>query len=718
MKKNKEILVLAIIILVIIGLSFTAAIGIGKTHTGSAKNINLGLDLAGGVSITYQAVGETPTSEQMKDTIYKLQKRVENYSTESEVYQEGTNRINVEIPGVSDANAILEELGKPGSLQFQDTAGNVLLDGSDIASAEAMITQSNIGNKEYVVSLSFTDEGTQKFAKATEDNLNKQMPIIFDGQVISAPTVQAILKDGQGSITGMESFEAAEKLASTIRIGSLKLQLEELRSNVVGARLGEEAIETSIRAGAIGLVLVILFMCVVYLVPGFAAGIALILHTVLELVVLNAFDITLTLPGIAGFILSIGMAVDANVIIYARVREEIAAGKSVRSAIDVGFKKAMSAIIDGNVSILIAAAVLGLKGSGAVKGFAQTLAIGVFLSMFTAIFISKHIINALYAMGFQHVKFYGIHEQRKTFDFLKIKNWCFAAAVLILVGGFALMGVNHTKGDGAFNYSLEFVGGTSTNVTFNKDLTINEIDQDVKPIVEAVTGDGDIQTQKVSGTNEVIIKTRELNREERDALNKGLVEKFQVDESLITVESISSTISSEVRNDAIIAVSIATICILLYIWFRFKDFKFAASAVIALINDVLAVLVFYALARVAVGGTFIACMLTIVGYSINATVVIFDRIRENMTLMPVKNDKDLAHLVNESITQTLTRSIYTNLTSFITMVVLYVLGVTAIREFALPLMVGIAYGTFSSICITAPLWYVFKTKIKAKKESK
>lgn len=710
MKKNKGVLILAIIILITIGLGYTSAIGIGSTSTGAAKNIKLGLDLAGGVSITYQAVGETPTAEQMKDTIYKLQKRVENYSTESEVYQEGNDRINVEIPGVSDANAILEELGKPGSLEFQDTAGNVLLSGTDIASAEAQITQDDMKNKQYVVALTLTAEGATKFADATAANLGKRIPIVFDGQVISSPTVETAITGGQASITGMESFEAAESLASTIRIGSLQVELQELRSNVVGARLGEEAIQSSVLAGVIGLILIIIFMCAVYLMPGVAAGLALILHTILELIVLNAFDLTLTLPGIAGFILSIGMAVDANVIIYARVREEIAAGKSVNSALDIGFKKAMSAIVDGNISILIAAAVLGLKGSGAVKGFAQTLAIGVVLSMFTAIFVSKHIIRALYAVGFQNIKYYGIHAERKEINFLSKKNLCFIISIVVIISGFVFMGINESQGKGVFNYSLEFIGGTSTNVTFNEDLSINEIDQNIKPVVQTITGDGDIQTQKVAGTNQIIIKTRELNKDERQALNNLLEEKFGIDQSLITVESISSTISSEVRNDAIIAVLIATICILLYIWFRFKDFKFAASAIIALLNDVFAVLAFYAIARVSVGGTFIACMLTIVGYSINATVVIFDRIRENLTIMPHKNNEDLGHLVNESITQTLTRSIYTNLTSFITMAVLFALGVTAIKEFALPLMVGIVYGTYSSICITGALWYVFKTK--------
>ena len=713
MKKNRGRLVLAIIILVIVGLSYTAAFGIGKTHTGSANNINLGLDLAGGVSITYQAVGETPTAEQMADTIRRLQQRVETYSTESEVYQEGDDRINVEIPGVSDANKILEELGKPGSLQFQDTTGKVLVDGTDIATAEAQITQDKMGNKEYVVSLTLTDEGAQKFADATAANLNKQIPIVFDGEVISSPVVQTTITGGQASITGMESFEAAEKLASTIRIGSLKVELEELRSNVVGARLGQEAIESSLKAGAIGLILVILFMCAVYLLPGFAAGVALIFYVALELVVLNAFDITLTLPGIAGIVLSIGMALDANVIIYARVREEIASGKSVSSAIEVGFKKAMSAIVDGNVTTLISALVLGLKGTGTVKGFAQTLAMGVILSMFTALFISKYIIRAFYAIGLQDVKYYGIHKERKVINFLSKKAISFSIGILVVLAGFGFMAMNQAQGKGILNYSLEFVGGTSTNVTFNEELSLQEIDDTVKPVVESVTKDAAILTQKVSGTNQVIIKTRELSIDEREALNTKLVENFKVDEGLITVESISSTISSEMKSDAIIAVIISTICILIYIWFRFKDIRFASSAVIVLINDVFAVFTFYVLSRTSVGGTFIACMLTIVGYSINATIVIFDRIRENLVVMSEKKD-GLELIVNTSISQTLTRSIYTNFTTFISITVLYIFGVSAIKEFALPLIIGIVFGTFSSICITGPLWYVMKKKFVQK----
>lgn len=699
--------------LLIILLGFTTIVGFGKGKIGSAKNITLGLDLAGGVSITYQAKDKNPTSEQMSDTIYKLQKRVEQYSTEATVYQEGDDRINIEIPGVTDANKILDELGKPGSLVFQDSEGNVVLEGTDVKTASAKTTQDEMNNKEYIVELILTKDGTDKFAKATAENLGKQIAIVYDGKTISNPVVQSEIDGGQAYIDGMASYEEAENLASTIRIGGLQLELEELRSNVVGAQLGEEAISTSLLAGAIGLAIVLVFMCIVYLLPGFASSIALIIYTGLTLVLLNAFNITLTLPGIAGIVLSIGMAVDANVIIFARVREELAAGRAVKSALRIGFQKALSAIIDGNITTLIAALVLGLKGTGSVKGFAQTLALGVVVSMFTALFITRIIIFSLYAIGFRDVKFYGAKKTTKVRNFLGKKAVCFAISGVIILGGLGIMGYHAAKGQGAFKYSLEFMGGTSTNVTFNEDYSIKEIDSKVVPVVEKITKDANVQTQKVDGSNAVIIKTRSLDLEEREAFNKAMVDNFDVDESLITSENISSTVSSEMRSDAVVALLIATACMLLYIWFRFKDVRFATSAVIALLNDVLFVVVFYGVARISVGNTFIACILTMVGYSINSTIVIFDRIREELKVQ--KRNEDLATLVNRCISETLTRSIYTNFTTFVMVVILFILGVSSVKEFAAPLMVGIVGGTFSSITITGALWYIMRTKIQKKK---
>ncbi len=744
MKKSKGILSLILVAAAMVLLGVTTIRGLNSEGMGAAKNINLGLDLEGGVSITYEVKGDTPSQEDMDDTVYKMQRRVEQYSTEAQAYQEGDNRISIEIPGVQDANEILEELGQPGSLYFikhydsennanyslnsdgeyvldktieeLQESGSVVLTGSEVKSASAGSQESQTtGAVQYVVEISLNDEGTAAFAEATQeayDNGNDTIAIYYDGDLISVPRVNAVISDGKAIIEGNMSYEEAEQMASTIRIGGLNLELEEISSKVVGAQLGEEAVSTSLLAGAIGLVIVCVFMIVVYLLTGLASSIALVIYTGLVLVLLNAYDITLTLPGIAGIILGIGMAVDANVIIFARVKEELSAGASVHAALKAGFHKAMSAILDGNITTLIAAAVLWFRGSGPVKGFAQTLALGIVVSMFTALVVTRLIVYAFYAIGIRTPKVYGrMKEPRKPIDFLGKRKVFFIISILLCVSGFVGMGINQARGVGAMNYSLDFAGGTATTVTFDKEYTLDEIDSQMIPELEDITGDNNIQVQTVKGSNQVVFKTQTLDLAKREAFEKYMQDEFGVTEELLT-ENISATVSSEMRSDATVAVIIATICMLLYIWFRFKDIRFATSAVMALVHDVLVVLAFYVIARVSVGNTFIACMLTIVGYSINATIVIFDRIREELKVNGAGGD--LKELVNRCITQTLTRSIYTSLTTFIMVAVLYVLGVSSIKEFALPLMVGIICGAYSSVCITGALWYVMKTRGQAK----
>ena len=741
MKKSRGILSLILIAAVMVFLGVTSIHGLNSKGMGAARNINLGLDLEGGVSITYEAVGDTPSDEDMKDTVYKLQRRVEEYSTEAQAYQVGDNRVGIEIPGVQDANEILEELGQPGSLYFirhLDSDGNenytlnadgtgyvltksieelqedgsIVLTGTEVESATAgALSDNTTSATEYGVDLTLTDEGTKAFAEATEEAYNNNhdsIAIYYDGDLISVPSVNNVIGNGRAQISGNMSYEEADSIASTIRIGGLNVELKEISSEVVGAQLGQEAVSTSLLAGAIGLVIVCLFMCFVYLLPGFASSLALLIYTGLILVLLNAFDITLTLPGIAGIILGIGMAVDANVIIFARVKEELTAGASVHSALKAGFHKAMSAIIDGNVTTLIAAAVLWFRGSGTVRGFAQTLALGIVVSMFTALVITRLIINSFYAIGIRNEKLYAKKlKKRKPIDFLGKRRVFFIISIIMCLSGFVGMGINHARGIGAMNYSLDFVGGTSTTVTFDQQYTLDEIDSEMIPDLEEITGDPNIQVQTVQDTTQVVFKTQTQDLSEREAFAKYMSDNYGVVEKDIEVRNISGTVSSEMRTDAIVAVIIATICMLIYIWFRFKDIRFATSAVIALVHDVLVVLAFYVIARVSVGNTFIACMLTIVGYSINATIVIFDRIREELKL---NKKEDLKELVNRCITQTLTRSIYTNLTTFIMVVVLYVLGVSSIKEFAAPLMVGIACGAYTSVCITGALWYVMKIR--------
>jgi len=736
MKNNKKrsIIGLIVVLIAIAACAYVAIVGVGKSRQGSAGNIKLGLDLAGGVSITYEAATENPSAADMADTVYKLQRRVEVYSTDAEVYQEGSNRITVEIPGEFDAEAVLENLGNPGSVGFYEEASedstaeteaetdteteaesdvtdgmNQVLSGEDIADAQAVSSQDTYGNSTYAVRLILTDEGATKFKEATARNIGSRIYIIYDGEIISYPTVNETISGGEATITGDFDYTTANSLATTIRLGTLSLELKEVRSNVVGAKLGEQAVTSSLQAGAIGIVLVILFMIVVYLVPGFASGIALILYVLMMLCFLNALDITLTLPGIAGIILSIGMAVDANVIIFARIREELAAEKELAVAIKTGFSKATSAILDGNITTLIAATVLYFKGSGTIKGFATTLALGIILSMFTALVITRVVLSGLNALGLNKEKLYGKTKVRKTINFTGKRVIFYVISLAIILLGVIMMGVKESGGEGMLNYSLEFTGGTSMTVALNENIDVTgEAGDTLRTLIEEKIQVNDIQLQNVAESNDIIIKTPVLDSEQRATLKDALTEQYGVEETSITEESISAVISDEMKSDATLAVVIAAICILIYIWIRFKDVKVGLSAIIALLHDILIVLTVYAVIRIPVGNTFIACMLTIVGYSINATIVIFDRIRENRSTMKA----DLAEIVNTSITQTLNRSINTTITTFITIFVLYLMGVTSIKEFALPLMAGIICGAYSSVCIAGTLWYTLKGKAK------
>ena len=843
--------------LIVMLLLIAGAVYIGRLSIVNAdpnERIKLGLDLDGGVSITYQAAENNPSQEEMGDSVYKLQLKAQDYSTEAEVYQEGNNKINIDIPGVASASEILEELGKPGTLYFvegdvtwpllataseiatpSDVEGNgettaletvpsdtevaghtgaegapsdavtnetvsndianvlggdninveganvyrtpdgsiqvggnpqegaelmqegvqhdhddeegeeavqdndtvdlsnyvipnydfskpaifdesqIVVSGNDITSARAGMTQDSRGQTGYVVDLAFTEEGKQKFAEATERNLNLPIYIIYNGSVVSAPYVQSVISDGRAQITGMESLESAERLASTIRIGALKLQLNVLRSNVVGAKLGQDAISTSLKAGLIGFGIICLFMMAIYLLPGLAASLALTMYIGLTLFLIQSFQITLTLPGIAGIILSIGMAVDANVIIFTRIKEEIGAGKNTRQAVKDGYSKALSAILDGNITTLIAAAVLNFKGTGSIKGFAATLALGIVLSMFTALFITRFIMGVFLDLGLDNEKLYGRKVDKNIINFVGFRKISYAVSLALIIVGLAFIGINASRGIGGFNYGLDFSGGSSTNVEFNEDMSLERIDNEVVPIFEKITGSSDIQIQKVANSNEVIIKSRFLSEEENNnemrEMRETIMSTFNIPEERITTENISGAVSVEMRRDAIVAVIIATILMLIYIWFRFKDIRFAGSAVLALIHDCLVTIGFYAVFRWTVDSTFIACMLTIVGYSINATIVIFDRIRENIGRL---RGKDVNEIVNASITQTFTRSINTSLTTLIMVVVLYIFGVSSIKAFALPLIIGIICGGYSSICITGPLWFDFKNKKQTK----
>ena len=731
MKKSKGVAIIAIILACLIGLGYYTSTIMSATSTSQkktdnkteAEGIKLGLDLSGGVSITYRIKDKNPSKKDINDTVAKLEERAESYSTEYAVYPVGDDRITVEIPGVYDANAVLEDLGSPGSLYFivqKDSDGNenysydsstgeyklnydiqnlvdngsVIMDGNDVKSANAAYNQtSSTSTKEPVVQLTLKKKAADVFGEATTKaaSSGESIGIYYDDHFISVPKVESAIKDGSCVINGMSDYDEAEQLATFIRVGAINLKLEEMESSVAGAQLGGKALSSSVKAAIIGLILVMLFMILNYSLSGVVASIGLAIYTTVTVALIYLFE-----------------KKSANVIIISRIREEIAAGKSVLTSIKTGYKKAMSAIIDGNVTTFIAALVLMWLGSGTVKGFAYTLIISLIVSMFTALVISRLLNLAFYAVGCRNEKLYGRAKEHKTIDFMKHRWVCFILSLVVIVAGFVGMIGYGAAGKGALNFSLEFKGGTSISADFGKDYTVEQVEDKIVPEVAKVINDNAIQASTVSGSNVVTIKTKTLSLSEREEVNQMLVDKFGVDESTIESQSIGSTISNEMRSNAVKALIVACIFMLFYIWFRFKDIRFAGSAIIALVHDVLVMLTGYALIRISVGNTFIACILTTVGYSINDTIVIFDRIRENMQGMKKQTPETLAEVANRSLTQTLSRSLNTSITTIIMVLLLFILGVSSIREFALPLMIGLISGTYSSIFIAAALWYVMK----------
>ncbi len=723
MKKTKRNAVLVIIaFLLVLGVAIYTAI-FGVADRGKVEYIKLGLDLKGGLSVTYEIQEDDYSDKDLEDTKYKIEKRVEAYTNEYSVYEDGDKKITAEIPGVTNADEILEALNIEGKLEFLDPDNytkwsqgqeyEAALTGDDIKNATAGIDSDN-GN-DNVVQLAFTDEGAQKFADVTAANVGKIVYIIYDNKVVSAPTVQSAITGGSAEINKIGSYEEAEQLATTIRIGALPLTLKQVRSNIVGATLGSDAISTSLKAGAIGIALVFLIMIIVFRIPGLVASFALAFYTILDLLVINLFNVTLTLPGIAGVILSVGMAVDANVIIFTRIKEELADGKSVKQAVKGGFHNALSAIIDGNVTTLIAALVLGIFGTGTIKGFAITLAIGVVLSVFTALAVSQSLLTALVNLGVTDAKYFGVAREPKKTNFVKAGKFCMLGSLIVIIACFCMMPVNNKSKGSPLNFSVEFAGGTSLTVGFDKEYSLSEAEKDIVPVIAEAAGIGEagISVQTVSGTNEIVFKMPELSDDGTDdsqmsKVRSALTDKLGADVKEANV--ISGSVSSEMSKNAIFSVILAAILMLIYIAIRFHDVKFGASAVIALLHDVAMVFCLYIILRLTVGNTCIACLLTIVGYSINATIIIFDRVRENIGVMKPKK-ATYKDIVNLSINQTFSRTIYTSLTTFVTIFVLYIMGVASIKEFALTLMAGIIIGAYSSVCITGPLWYTMKTKL-------
>ncbi|MGN0722149.1 MAG: protein translocase subunit SecD [Anaerovoracaceae bacterium] len=701
-------------ILVIIALVFgwfVTLFGIGGVD--SVKDaLKYGLDINGGVYVVMEAqtdaTGEE-LAELMDQTRAVLDNRVNQMGVaESSVTIEGDKRLRVEIPGVDNAEDAIAAIGRTAKLNFILADGTIVVDGSNVKDAQIATDGSN-----YKILLEFDSEGAGLFEEGTRKALSgevtsvidgvtsNQIAIVLDNEIITHPNVQNVISGGNCEITGGYSKEEASTTAALIRGGALPVELIEIQSSVQTATIGADALDKSIVAGAIGLAIVFVLMLVFYGMLGLVADIALLLYVVLFLWSMVGMGVVLTLPGIAALILSIGMAVDANVIIFARIKEEIAAGKSIRVAVDAGFKNALTTVLDAQITTLIAAVVLFEVGTTSVKGFALTLMIGIVFSIFTAVVITQLFISLLASSKkFAKNKYFGVNEDgspkqllNKTFSFIKHRKVYYIVSVSIIVIGLLFMMI------GGMNYGIDFTGGTNIQVEMGKQVDIADVedalkDYDLDPTI-IYAGEGNTQ---------IVIKTiKSLENAERADVIETLGTEFGVtQDDVLASEQFGPSVGDELKANAVKAVIIAAIGMLIYIIFRFKSWKYGLSAVVGVAHDVLMVIAFYAIFGFTVNNPFIAAILTLVGYSINDTIVIFDRIRENKRIYNKDNNETN---IDRSLNQTLNRTIMTSLTTLVVMIPLCIMVSSSIREFIIPLMVGVIVGCLSSIFVCSPIYY-------------
>lgn len=701
-------------VLVIIALVFgwfVTLFGIGGVD--SVKDaLKYGLDINGGVYVVMEAQTDATgdeLAELMDQTRAVLDNRVNQMGVaESSVTIEGDKRLRVEIPGVDDAEEAIEAIGRTAKLSFILADGTIVVDGSNVKDAQIATDGSY-----YKILLEFDSEGAGLFEEGTRKALSgevtsvidgvsgNQIAIVLDNEIITHPNVKSVISGGNCEISGNYSKEEASTTAALIRGGALPVELVEIQSSVQTATIGADALDKSIVAGAIGLGIVFVLMLAFYGMLGLIADIALLLYVVLFLWSMVGMGVVLTLPGIAALILSIGMAVDANVIIFARIKEEIAAGKSIRVAVDAGFKNALTTVLDAQITTLIAAVVLFEVGTTSVKGFALTLMIGIVFSIFTAVVITQLFISLLASSKkFAKNKYFGVNEDgspkqllNKTFSFIKHRKVYYIISVSIIVIGLVFMMI------GGMNYGIDFTGGTNIQVEMGKQVDISEVEDTLK--------DYDLDPTIIyagEGNTQIVIKTiKSLENAERSEIIETLEEKYGVtQDDVLASEQFGPSVGDELKANAVKAVIIAAIGMLIYIIFRFKSWKYGFSAVIGVVHDVLMVIAFYAIFGFTVNNPFIAAILTLVGYSINDTIVIFDRIRENKRIYNKDNNETN---IDRSLNQTLNRTIMTSMTTLVVMIPLCIMVSASIREFIIPLMVGVIVGCMSSIFVCSPLYY-------------
>ncbi|KZE09066.1 protein translocase subunit SecDF [Priestia aryabhattai] len=720
---------------------------IGTTMTGITKDIKLGLDLQGGFEILYKVSpakkGDVIDKKALNSTVEALRQRVDVLGvSEPSIQIEGNDRIRVQLAGVTNQKQARDLLSTQANLTFRDVNDKVLMDGTDLAQggAKQSFDQSN------QPSVSLKLKNAKKFEKITRELSQKPAPnnliVIWldyeegkdsyqkesakqNPKYLSAASVSSVLTQPDVEISGGNfTVKSATQLAELLNAGSLPVKLDELYSTSVGAQFGEEALHTTILAGIIGIGIIFLYMLFFYRLPGLIAVITLSFYIYLNLVVFDWMHVVMTLPGIAALILGVGMAVDANIITYERIKDELKTGRSVISAYRAGNRRSLATIFDANITTMLAALVLFFYGQSSVKGFATTLMIGIVLSFVTAVYGTRLLMSLLVNSrwfdkkpGYFGVKKEQIHDLSKDdgttvlptawdkIDFVKYRKAFFTFSSVLVIIGIISVAVFR------LNLGIDFTSGTRIEIPANHTVTQAEIQREMKSL--DIKTDDIVITGKSNDTG-VVRVVGVLNKKEIANLKDHFKDKYGSEPNVSTV---SPTVGKELAKNAMMAIVIASIGIIIYVTIRF-EFYMALAAVLALLHDAFFIVTVFSLTKLEVDLTFIAAVLTIVGYSINDTIVTFDRIRENMQKFKSKTFDDLAFIVNLSLRETFTRSMNTVLTVVIAVVALLVFGSESIQNFSIALLVGLILGAYSSVFIAAQLWLVWKGKQLKREEQK
>lgn len=735
MKQKSRIFTFVLVVVILLA-------GIGTTVQGILKDVKLGLDLQGGFEVLYEVEplnGGKITQSVLTDTTTALSNRIDQFGvSEPSIQVEGDNRIRVQLAGIDDQSSARELLSTTANLTFRDVHDNLLLDGTDLkeGGAAASFDQQN----RPIVTLTLKD--ASKFAdvtkKISEMPLGENLLVVWmdfeegvdsyekevqkeDPKFVSAASVDQVLNTTDVMISGNFTVQETKDLASVLNAGALPVKLIEKYSTSVGAQFGEEALKSTVFASVVGVVLIFIFMLLYYRLPGFVSIITLVVFTYLVLFVFNAINAVLTLPGIAALVLGIGMAVDANILTAERIKEELRVGKTIQEAYQLGSKQSLSAIIDAQLTTLLAAVVLFYFGTSSVKGFATTLMITIVLSFVTAVWLSRILIGLLIKSGyFNSPFFYGvpkkkIHEESEglstldlstnfdRFDFVHNRKKFYSLSIIILLVGVVIISI--------FRLDLGIDFSSGTRVEIMADEQINQ--EEIKDYIDEIGfSSEDIVISGEEQNTAVITYKDDLSQKEILTYKAEVLDDYGHEPNVSTV---SPTVGQELVRNAIYALAIAALGIIIYVAFRF-EWRMGVGAIASLVHDVFFMVAIFSVFRLEVDITFIAAILTIVGYSINDTIVTFDRIRENVDRKGVISTKEeLADIINKSLRQTMSRSVNTVLTVIIVVVALLIFGAPAIQNFSIALLIGLVTGMYSSICIAAQIWYTLKCRQMDKK---